>query len=104
MGHFMLSCVHLVEIRRPFQGEGQGLTRKLMELERPMLNLAIIGCGYWGPNYIRIFNGLPEVSVTSCCDIDKERLGSLKSMYPRVMTTTKYQDVFENKNIDAVCI
>ena len=69
-----------------------------------MINIAVIGCGYWGPNYIRIFSGLPSATVSHCCDIDTAKLSSIKSIYPTVATTTRYQDILENAKIDAVCI
>ena len=34
-----------------------------------MLTLAIVGCGYWGPNLIRNFNSLSECRVKKICDV-----------------------------------
>jgi len=28
-----------------------------------MLNVAIIGCGEWGTNYVRVFHELPDAKV-----------------------------------------
>ncbi len=30
-----------------------------------MFNIAIVGCGYWGPNLLRNFNALPPVAIIS---------------------------------------
>jgi len=69
-----------------------------------MIKIAVIGCGYWGPNYIRTFNELPSSSVCLCCDIDVDRLNSIKRIYPFVKTTTNYADTLKNPKIDAVCV
>ena len=47
-----------------------------------MLNIGIVGCGYWGPNLIRNFYALSECRVKTICDIDKNRLARMKSLYP----------------------
>ena len=69
-----------------------------------MIKIAVIGCGYWGPNYIRTFNELPSSSVYLCCDIDVDRLNYIKRIYPFVNITTNYADILKNPKIDAVCI
>lgn len=69
-----------------------------------MLNVAVIGCGYWGPNLIRNFNSLPECDVTTVCDASKDRLAHMKQLYPHITTTTEVDDVFNDSNIDAVAI
>jgi len=45
-----------------------------------MVNIAIIGCGYWGPNYIRIFNELEEGKVKYCCDLEENNLSRIKKI------------------------
>jgi len=52
------------------------------------INVAVIGCGYWGPNLIRNFMTLPECNVKTVCDLDKDRLAHMKTLYPDVETTT----------------
>ena len=36
--------------------------------------IAILGCGYWGINYLRVFNELPEARVVAVCDARADRL------------------------------
>lgn len=69
-----------------------------------MYNLAVIGCGYWGPNLIRNFRSLPEVRLKIVCDKDKKRLEHMKSLYPDIETTTNYEDILKDSSIDAVGI
>jgi predicted dehydrogenase len=69
-----------------------------------MKNIGIIGIGYWGPNYMRIFNELPQSRVTYCCDIDQNKIRLIKEKYPNVNTTTKYQDLLEDPDVDAIVV
>jgi predicted dehydrogenase len=68
------------------------------------LNLAIIGCGYWGPNLLRNFHGLAHCRVTTICDPDNHRLSALRSVYPGLSASTDYMDVVASSEIDAVII
>jgi len=69
-----------------------------------LINIGIIGCGYWGPNHIRIFNQLPESTSLMCADLDEKRLQQLKTLYPTLITTKDYQDILKNKDVTAVVI
>jgi len=33
-----------------------------------MIKIGVVGCGYWGPNLIRNFNGLENAEVVYICD------------------------------------
>ena len=39
-----------------------------------MIDIAVIGCGYWGPNLIRNFRALEQAKVKVVCDKDWNRL------------------------------
>ena len=69
-----------------------------------MLNIAVVGCGYWGPNLIRNFNGLSSTKVKIICDKDKNRLKHLQSIYPGIETTTKFSDLLSGNDLDAIAI
>ena len=69
-----------------------------------MMKLGIIGCGYWGPNLVRNFNSINEVEMAYCADLDKNRLSHVKSLYPKIEVTRDYNNVLENKEVDAVVI
>jgi predicted dehydrogenase len=68
------------------------------------INIAVIGCGYWGPNLIRNFRSTPGAKVKVICDMNVERLAQLKSLYPEVQTETEMDKVINDKSIDAVVI
>ena len=69
-----------------------------------MLNIAVIGCGYWGPNLVRNFESLSDCKVKWFCDLDTDRLAYMKRLYHHAETTDKFEDVVKNDDIDAVVI
>lgn len=68
-----------------------------------MINVGVVGCGYWGPKHIRVCHELRDVTLTSVCDTDKQRLQPVQSQYPAVQATTDYKELL-NSNVDAVII
>lgn len=68
------------------------------------INIGVIGCGYWGPNLVRNFIRLNNCTVKFVCDIRKERLRWIKSLYPSLNVTKDYKEIIKDPQIDAVCI
>jgi predicted dehydrogenase len=71
---------------------------------KKQVKLALIGCGYWGPNLLRNFRSLPSCSLRIMCDLDLDRLKHLKALYPEVEGQTDYQPALTGTAIDAVVI
>ncbi len=69
-----------------------------------MINLGIIGFGYWGPNLVRNFMNIDGCLVTHICDLDSKKLEIAKKIYPLIDTTNSIDDIFSNPQIDAVII
>ena len=69
-----------------------------------MLNVGVIGCGYWGPNLIRNFSQLRRSQVVHVADLDEERLGHMRSLYPDIQTTLEYEKIINNETIDIVAV
>lgn len=69
-----------------------------------MLNVAVVGCGYWGPNLIRNLYFLPECKVKLVCDVDKKRLAHIRTLYPGVQTTSEFDNLVSDAEIDAIVI
>lgn len=69
-----------------------------------MLTVGVIGCGYWGPNLIRNFIGLKSSRVKCCVDLSEERLSHMKQLYPSIQTSTDFNAVIRDTDIDAVAI
>lgn len=69
-----------------------------------MLTIAVVGCGYWGPNLIRNFNALADCEVKIACDLDDARRARVQALYPQIQTTADYDAVVNDPSIDAVVI
>jgi predicted dehydrogenase len=69
-----------------------------------MLNIAIIGVGYWGPNLVRNFAALQDVRIVTVCDIDRNQLQPIKRQYPTINLTTSFDDVLGDPDVQAVVI
>jgi len=69
-----------------------------------MKNIAVIGCGYWGPNLVRNVAAIPGAVLKAICDLDQEKLNALKTQYPYVETTRDYRTLLADPEIDAVVV
>jgi predicted dehydrogenase len=69
-----------------------------------MIKIAIIGYGYWGPNLVRNFSRLGNVSVHTVVDIIEGNLFQIKKNYPTIHTTKSISEVIFNNSIDAIVI
>lgn len=69
-----------------------------------MISVGIIGVGRWGPNILRNFASMEEVSVQVVCDIDTNRLQQVRKRLPHVHVTTLPSDLFENQALDCIVI
>jgi len=68
------------------------------------VRVAVVGLGYWGPNLVRNFHGLPEAEVVWACDLREEALTTLARRYPAVPQTTAFEDVLEDPSVEAVAV
>jgi len=68
------------------------------------VRIAVVGCGYWGPNLIRNFRSLPDCQLSDLCDVSTSRLKHLKSIYPDVTTHTSFDEMLKERELDAIVI
>ena len=69
-----------------------------------MLNVAVVGVGYWGPNMIRNFFAHPQTNVKTCCDLKEERLKFIQNSFPAVAVTNDYNTILKDAEIDLVVV
>ena len=69
-----------------------------------MINVGVIGYGYWGPNLVRNFMSAPGSAVARVCDLREERLAPLQKVYPGVKTSSRPEDLINDPAIDVVVI
>lgn len=68
------------------------------------LDVAVIGCGYWGPNLIRNFAESKLTRVKYVVDLVPERLSKLSRRYPSTEFITDYERVLSDPSVSAVVI
>ena len=69
-----------------------------------MFNVAIIGCGRWGKNYVRVFDELPNSLVSACCDSSEAARSWVQQRFPDVLTSEHYKQMLDSSQIDAVVV
>ncbi|MEA3359899.1 MAG: Gfo/Idh/MocA family oxidoreductase [Thermodesulfobacteriota bacterium] len=69
-----------------------------------MIKIGLIGYGYWGPNLARNFDANPDLELAIICDFSPDRLEKAGMLYPQTTLTKNPEDIFKNKNLDAVAV
>jgi len=68
------------------------------------INIGVVGCGYWGPNLLRNFRGLPDCTAKVICDLDIKRLNHMETLYPGIELSTDFQELVTRTDLDALVI
>ena len=68
------------------------------------IRLALIGFGYWGPNYARVVNDLPNAALTVVCDANADRLALVHRRYRQIATCARIDDLWSRDDVDGVVI
>lgn len=69
-----------------------------------MVNIGVIGYGYWGPNLVRNFAETKDSKVTYVCDKKPDRLKLVQSRFPSTTVTQDFQELIHSPQVDAVVI
>jgi predicted dehydrogenase len=73
--------------------------------ERTALHgIAVVGLGYWGPNWIRNLNQVQRAERLVACDMDRERLERIGHMYPGIELMSSLDDVLDDPEIEAAVV
>ncbi len=67
-----------------------------------MTKVGVVGLNYWGPNLVRNFDDLAD--LTWICDLDEERLAQLAGRYPTARATASFDDLLADDTLDAVVV
>lgn len=68
------------------------------------IGVAVVGCGYWGPNLIRNFSACPSTEVVMVCDHDRQRLDRVAPLCPKAKLADDFSVVLDNPTVVAVAI
>ena len=69
-----------------------------------MINIGVVGYGYWGPNLVRNFMELTRANVSAVVDLDPKKLALVARRFPTIKTSTNFQDLLCDASIDAIAV
>jgi predicted dehydrogenase len=69
-----------------------------------MLDIGIVGLGYWGPNLLRAFSQLPRARVKYGCDLDEARRSKQAVLYPQTSFTGEVEELLSDDGLGAVVV
>ena len=69
-----------------------------------MIRIALIGCGHWGSNYLRILQFMEEAQIVSVCDQDNAPLEKIRKQYPQIKIVKSFRSILDDAKIKAVII
>ena len=69
-----------------------------------MINVGVIGYGYWGPNVVRNLSAHEGFQVVAVCDQNPEALRRAKHAYPAIEVTSDPATITHSARLDAVAI
>jgi predicted dehydrogenase len=68
------------------------------------MHVAVVGCGYWGPNLVRNLITIPSCRKVTCCDVDAKKLEKLRLRFPENRYTQSYDEVLSDSTVEGVAI
>jgi predicted dehydrogenase len=68
------------------------------------LGVAVVGCGYWGPNLIRNFSTCPTTEVITLCDLSADTLARAGRLCPSAKLESDFRAVLADVAVEAVAI
>ncbi|HXB66362.1 MAG TPA: Gfo/Idh/MocA family oxidoreductase [Solirubrobacteraceae bacterium] len=87
-----------------WEGPG-GATRPNRIVPRPApIGVAVVGCGYWGPNLARNVDERPELQLRTLCDANPAQLRALAQRYPHARAVHDLDAVLCDPTVEAVVV
>ncbi len=75
-----------------------------MSISGNCVRVALVGCGYWGPNLARNFHQIADSCLVACCDLDERALSKMRPLYPNTRMTTDFESICRDEDVDAIAI
>jgi predicted dehydrogenase len=69
-----------------------------------MINIGVIGYGYWGPNVARNFHAAAGANLTAISDVSEKRLVLAQNQYPFIKVLKDPMELIRSTDADAVAI
>src|SRR5437867_1503657 len=74
------------------------------DLDLDSVSLAVIGCGAWGPNHIRVFGSLGGSAVRVAVDPDPDRLERLRELHRSLELAVDPEAALADPEVNAVVV
>jgi predicted dehydrogenase len=71
-------------------------------VEAVAVRVGVAGLGHWGPNLARNFAEITKLAWI--CDRDEERVGAFAARYPDARATTRFEELLEDPELDAIVL
>lgn len=68
------------------------------------VGVGLIGCGYWGPHFIRVAGENLLSNLIRVCDTDESRVKECRKLFPGIAFTTSVNSIINDPQIKAVII
>lgn len=68
------------------------------------VGIAVLGCGYWGINYARVFSELANARLKVICDLRAERLREVGRRFPGAALTTSVDEALQMEGVQAAIV
>jgi predicted dehydrogenase len=68
-----------------------------------MVRVGVVGFGYWGPNFVRVFRSLLDCQLVGIVDTRDEALAAAAAMHPGIPLYRTIDDLLE-EGVDAVVV
>ena len=69
-----------------------------------VVSVAVVGVGGWGKNLVRNYSQIAQAKLKYLCDLDEQRLASIQGQFPAESTTTSFDDLVADQDLDAIVI
>jgi predicted dehydrogenase len=84
------------------QGRG-ARTGRIVPRPAP-IGVAVVGCGYWGPNLARNLSEAPDFRLHALCDQDPHPLRSLRRRHPEAHAVGDFEELLADDGVEAIVI
>src|SRR5438105_11373795 len=71
---------------------------------RPRPGIGLVGCGQWGPNYLRAFSDIGGCRLIAACDVNPDRAAQMSRRYPGVRPVANLEALLEDPDVAAVIV
>jgi predicted dehydrogenase len=69
-----------------------------------LINIALVGYGYWGPNLARNIDACPLTTLHTVCDLNPSAEARVKNFHPNARFVTDFAAMLADDSIDAVVL